>query len=432
MKITEYGLTPVKIKKTDELFKAQKHLIESGQIIQFASGVFALNLVPKKALENINKLIKHVMDKHGLIEVELPLLQPKEIWENSGRYDEYIQSETMLTTETNQGQFCLAPTAEEAIVELSRSNIFSHKQLPVTYYQIGPKFRNEIRNRGFMFRGKSFLMFDAYSFAKDKESSSKIYEDIKNAYMEIFKQLNLPVMPIAADPGQIGGSMSEEFMLLSPLGEDTILYNESTKAGLNTEILEYPNSNEILKSKYGIEDISQFKKVRSIELGHIFNLGTKYSKSMNYTFTDENEENKFYEMGCYGIGVTRLLACIYEYFSTKDDNGNLISINLPESIAPYLVQIISSENRFKEAEHLYNLLENKNIPSIFDDRDSKISFGAKINEVKTFGTPYIAILGDKNPNKIEIENTKTKEKNILNKDEFILFFENILSKRIYN
>lgn len=432
MKITEYGLTPVKIKKTDELFKAQKHLIESGQIIQFASGVFALNLIPKKALENINKLIKHVMDKHGLIEVELPLLQPKEIWENSGRYNDYIKSETMLITETNQGEFCLAPTAEEAIVELSRLNIFSHKQLPVTYYQIGPKFRNEIRNRGFMFRGKSFLMFDAYSFAKDKESSSKIYKDIKNAYMEIFQSLNLPVMPIAADPGQIGGSMSEEFMLLSPLGEDTILYDESTKIGLNTEILEYPNSNEILKSKYGIEDISTFKKVKSVELGHIFNLGTKYSKSMNYTFADENEESKFYEMGCYGIGVTRLLACIYEYFSTKDDNGNLISINLPESIAPYLVQIVSSENRFGEAENLYNFLESENIPSIFDDRDSKISFGAKINEIKTFGTPYLAILGDKNQNKIEIENTKTKEKKILSKDEFISFLKNILSKRIYN
>lgn len=431
MKISEYGLAPVKIRKTDEIFKAQKHLIDSGQLIQFASGVFGLNVVPKKALENTVRLIKYVMDKYGLIEVELPLIQPKEIWEASNRYKDYTESETMLVTQTNQGEFCLAPTAEEAVVELARYNLFSHKELPVTYYQIGPKFRNEIRNRGFMFRGKSFLMFDGYSFAKDTSSSEKIYMDIKKAYYEIFELLGLPVMAIAADPGQIGGSMSEEFMLLSPLGEDTILYDEKTKVGLNTEILEYPNYEEILKEKYGIEDISTFKKVRSVELGHIFNLGKKYSESMNYTFTDENEEKQFFEMGCYGIGVTRLIACIYEYFALKDDDGNLVSLNLPEIIAPYLVQIVATEDKKEFAEDLYNDLEKKNIPSILDDRYSKISLGAKINEVKTFGTPYLAILGDQNDDKIELENIKTGEKQILSKNDFIEFFEKINNSRNY-
>lgn len=190
MKISEYGLTPVKIKKTEELFKAQKHLIDSGQLIQYASGVFGLNLVPKKTLTNLTNLIRNVLDQKGLIELELPLLQPKHIWEESGRYENYIESETMLVTQTNQGEFCLAPTAEEAIVELAKYNLFSHKNLPVTYYQIGEKFRNEIRNRGFMFRGKSFLMFDAYSFAKDKVSSEEIYKNIRKAYIEIFKALD--------------------------------------------------------------------------------------------------------------------------------------------------------------------------------------------------------------------------------------------------
>lgn len=423
MKISEYGLTPVKIKKTDEVFKAQKHLIDSGQLIQFASGVFGLNLVPKKMLDKIMNLIRSVFDKYGLVEISLPLLHPKSIWESSGRYNEYIESETMLVTETNQVEFCLAPTAEEAVVELAKYNIFSHKQLPVIYYQIGEKFRNEIRNRGFMFRGKAFTMFDAYSFAKDKKSSEDCYHLVKKAYAEIFDKLNLPVIPIAADPGQIGGSMSEEYMLISPLGEDTILYDAEDKLGLNTEILEYPNYEEILKEKYNIEDISKFKKCKAIELGHVFNLGTKYSESMDFTFTDELEEKKYYEMGCYGIGVTRLLATIYEYFAIKDDNGDLVSIYLPENIAPFKVQIVSSENRKEEALKLYESLNKENIPSILDDRDSKVSFGAKINEVKTFGTPYIAILGDKNPDIIELENRKTKEKFEFSKDEFISHFK---------
>lgn len=425
MKISEYGLTPVKIKKTDEVFKAQKHLIDSGQIIQYASGVFGLNVVPKKALDNLTNLIKSTFDKYGLIEVNLPLLHPKAIWENSGRYEGYIESETMLITKTNQGEFCLAPTAEEAVVELAKANIFSHKQLPVTYFQIGEKFRNEIRNRGFMFRGKVFTMFDAYSFAKDEESSKDCYQNIKKAYDEIFKKLNLPVMPIAADPGQIGGSMSEEYMLISPLGEDTILYDSEDKLGLNTEILEYENYEEILKDKYGISDISKFEKVKSIELGHVFNLGRKYSESMDFTYTDENEEKKYYEMGCYGIGVTRLLATIYEYFAKKDENGNLLSLYLPKSIAPYMVQIVSSENRKDEAEKLYANLNENNIYSILDDRYSKISLGAKINEVKTFGTPYLAILGDKNPDIIEVEDRDTNEKFEFNFDDFLIFFENL-------
>lgn len=423
MKISEYGLTPVKIKKTDEVFKAQKHLIDSGQMIQFASGVFGLNVVPKKMLDKIMNLIRSVFDKYGLIEISLPLLHPKSIWESSGRYNEYIESETMLVTETNQGEFCLAPTAEEAVVELAKYNVFSHKQLPVIYYQIGEKFRNEIRNRGFMFRGKAFTMFDAYSFAKDKKSSEDCYHLVKKAYAEIFDKLNLPVIPIAADPGQIGGSMSEEYMLISPLGEDTILYDAEDKLGLNTEILEYPNYEEILKEKYDIEDISKFEKCKAIELGHVFNLGTKYSESMDFTFTDELEEKKYYEMGCYGIGITRLLATIYEYFAIKDDNEDLVSIYLPENIAPFKVQIVSSENRKEEALNLYESLNKENIPSILDDRDSKVSFGAKINEVKTFGTPYIAILGDKNPDIIELENRKTKEKFEFSKDEFISFFK---------
>lgn len=423
MKISEYGLTPVKIKKTDEVFKAQKHLIDSGQMIQFASGVFGLNVVPKKMLDKIMNLVRSVFDKYGLVEISLPLLHPKAIWESSGRYNEYIESETMLVTETNQGEFCLAPTAEEAVIELAKYNIFSHKQLPVIYYQIGEKFRNEIRNRGFMFRGKAFTMFDAYSFAKDKKSSEDCYHLVKKAYAEIFEKLNLPVIPIAADPGQIGGSMSEEYMLISPLGEDTILYDAEDKLGLNTEILDYPNYEEILKEKYNIEGISKFEKCKAIELGHVFNLGTKYSESMDFTFTDELEEKNYYEMGCYGIGITRLLATIYEYFAIKDDNGDLVSIYLPENIAPFKVQIVSSENRKEEALELYESLNKENIPSILDDRDSKVSFGAKINEVKTFGTPFIAILGDKNPDIIELENRKTKEKFEFSKDEFISFFK---------
>ena len=240
--------------------------------------------------------------------------------------------------------------------------------------------------------------------------------------MEIFNELGLEVLPVVADNGAMGGKKSEEFMLLSPIGEDTILYDEKTKTALNTEILERENYEEYLREEYNITDISKLEKRKAIELGHIFQLGTKYSETMNGTYIDREGKQSLYYMGCYGIGVSRTVATIYEESVLKNDNGKVQGFVLPESVAPYKLQIIpkmDNEEKVKEAEELYKKLSENNIESILDDRKID-SIGAKIKDCKVLGTPYMAILGDKVENgKVELENVKTGEKEIITIGELI-------------
>lgn len=414
MRLSKIGMKNTKINKTTELHLAQRALLDSGQLYQFASGIFGLHNIPYKLKLNIENLVRKILNKYELCEISLPLIHPKEIWEKSGRFDKYIEEGVMLSTETNHGTLCLAPTAEEAIVEFAKNNLSSHKQLPTIYYQMNEKFRNEIRNRGYLFRGKTFSMFDAYSFDKDEAALNKSYLKMREAFLEIFKELSLPVIPVAADSGSIGGAKSEEFMLISPLGEDTILYNKEKNIALNTEILEKENYNEILKNIYGINSTDGFEKVKAIELGHIFQLGNIYSSKMEALFTDSDEKQKPFEMGCYGIGISRTVATIYEYNKTVENN-KLVKLNLPITVTPYIAQIIYSiknNEKEKEAEQLYSYFLDNDIPVILDDRkDKKISFGAKINESKILGSPITIILGDKVENgKCELEINKTNDK----------------------
>lgn len=197
---------------------------------------------------------------------------------------------------TEKGNFCLAPTAEEAVVEFAKTRLTSYKNLPNTYFQIGEKFRNEIRTRGYLLRGKSFEMIDAYSFGKDKKDLDLEYERMKKAYLEIFKELGLNVQPVGADSGSIGGAKSEEFMCVSNIGEDNILCDEETGKLINSELLEIENAESYIKENYGITNL---KTIKVCELGHIFQLGEKYSKSMNATYIGNDGKEKFYSMGCY-------------------------------------------------------------------------------------------------------------------------------------
>lgn len=327
----------------------------------------------------------------------------------------------MLKVDTGKGEFCLAPTAEEAIVEFARTKLKSYKNLPTTFYQIGEKYRNEIRARGYLLRGKTFPMMDAYSFNESPEDLAETYEKIREAYLRIFERLGMDVIPVAADNGAMGGKRSEEFMLLSPIGEDTILYDEKTGKAFNTEILEKENYKEYLKEEYGIEDTSKLEERRAIELGHIFQLGQKYSESMNATYKAQDGEDKPYYMGCYGIGVSRTVATIYEINVLQGKDGKPNGIALPKQVAPYMVQIIpkmDNEEKVKEAEELYNKLNERGIKAILDDREEG-SIGAKIKDCKMLGTPYIIVLGDKtNPGEIEIEDSRTGEKKIQKIEEF--------------
>ena len=427
MKLSQTGMGTVKLNNIDEMYPGQSILLQTGQLVQYGAGLFAYNTVPLLVRRKVEQIIVETLNKYGCIEVLLPTLQPDTIWKNSGRYDHYVNDGTMLITESNKGTFCLAPTGEEAMVEFAREKLKSYKNLPATYYQIGEKFRNEIRTRGYLLRGKSFPMLDAYSFDENEENMAKSYENVRKAFLEIFEKIGMKVIPIVADNGAMGGKKSEEFMLISNQGEDKILYNEETGVGLNTEILEREDYKEYLKNKYGIEDISNFKEIRTMELGHIFQLGTRYSEMMSGTFTNKDGKESLYYMGCYGIGVSRTVAALYEQCVINDEKWGPCGFVLPKSVAPYLIQIVpkmDNEEKVELANKLYEKLKENNIGAILDDREN-LTIGAKIKDTKVLGTPYLVVLGDKQEgDMVELEDMKTGETTTCSIDEIINLINN--------
>ena len=422
MKLSQTGMGTVKLNNIDEMYPGQSILLQTGQLVQYGAGLFAYNTVPLLVRRKVEQIIVETLNKYGCIEVLLPTLQPDTIWKNSGRYDHYVNDGTMLITESNKGTFCLAPTGEEAMVEFAREKLKSYKNLPATYYQIGEKFRNEIRTRGYLLRGKSFPMLDAYSFDENEENMAKSYENVRKAFLEIFEKIGMKVIPIVADNGAMGGKKSEEFMLISNQGEDKILYNEETGVGLNTEILEREDYKEYLKNEYGIEDISNFKEIRTMELGHIFQLGTRYSEMMNGTFTNKDGKESLYYMGCYGIGVSRTVAALYEQCLINDAKWGPCGFVLPENIAPFKVQIVpkmDNEEKVEMAKKLYTKLKENGVEAILDDREN-LNIGSKIEDCKVLGTPYLVVLGDKTEGEnLELENIKTGEKETITVEELI-------------
>lgn len=431
MKLSQTGLGTIRVNNLDKAYPAQDTLLQTNQLVQYGTGIYAYNNVPLRLRQNVENIVRGVLDKYGCIEILLPTLQPTKLWEESGRLAKYIEEDVIMPVETDNGKFVMAPTAEEAVTEFVKGRITSYKNLPVILYQIGEKYRNEIRTRGYLLRGKTFPMMDAYSFDLNAEESAKAYQNVKKAYLEIFEILGLKAQPVAADSGTMGGNLSEEFMLESPIGEDTILVDKETGIAFNKEILEREDADEYLREKYGIKDKNNVEAKKSIELGHIFQLGTKYTESMNAKYIDQEGNEQLLYMGCYGIGISRTVATIYEENVVKDKNGETKGISLPVSVAPYLLQIIPKEEKREVAEELYNELMNNNIPVILDDRKQGM-LGAKIKDCLMLGTPYMLVIGDKQEEgKFEVENSKTGEKQIYTKEELIREFVNIKNSRKY-
>lgn len=422
MKLSNTGMGTTKLNNIDEMYPGQSILLQTGQLVQYGAGLFAYNTVPLLVRKNVEKIITETLNKYNCIEVLLPTLQPDTIWKNSGRYDTYVNNGTMLITESNKGTFCLAPTGEEAMLEFAREKLKSYKNLPATFYQIGEKCRNEIRTRGYLLRGKSFPMLDAYSFDVDEENMAKSYENVRKAFLEIFEKIGLKVIPIVADNGAMGGKKSEEFMLISEQGEDKILYDEEKGIGLNTEILEKENYKEYLKEEYGIEDISNLKEIRTMELGHIFQLGTRYSEMMEGKFVNQEGKECLYYMGCYGIGVSRTVAALYESCVIKDEKWGPCGFTLPMSVAPFKLHIVpkvESTEKMELANKIYEELAKSGISAILDDREN-ITIGAKIKDCKVLGTPYLVVIGDKQQgDMIELENNITGTKEMVKIDDLI-------------
>ena len=421
MRLSRLNIRKINLNDVDNNYSGQDILMKLGELYQFESGIYGYGNLWTKLERIVENIIIDELDKIGCVQVEFPKLQPRKIWDQSNRWDTYTKDgDIMFTLNNNLGEYGLAPTAEECATIFGANRLPSYKNLPTTYYQIGEKFRKEIRTRGYLFRPRTLVMMDAYSFDKNEEDMKKTYELMHQVYLNIFKRLGIKIIPTVSDSGVIGGKVAEEFQAITTLGEDKTLFDEENNIGINKEVLEFENRDEYLK-QLGVSDINSLKEYSTVELGNNFQLGTKYSESMNLFYTDENGDKKPYYMGCYGIGLGRIIACLIENNVIKV-NGKVKGFSLPYDIAPYKVQIIYNENNKATAENLYNFLNKNNINAIIDDREG-LTIGNRINDVYILGTPKMIILGNKFDGSIyEIEDTKTGEIKSINLDNLVSCF----------
>lgn len=385
---------------------SHQYLVKGDFIEKTISGVYRFLPLGFKVFKNIEKIIREEMEGIHAQEVFLPTLQNKELWEETGRWEEY-GSELFRLNDIHEKELALGPTHEEEITDMVRRRVSSYKELPFALFQIQNKFRNELRSTGGLLRTREFIMKDLYSFHAENEDLINYYNKVKEAYSRIFKRCGLNAIPVNADSGTIGGDYSHEFMVESEVGEDTILLCAKCNYGANIE--------KIGNTKKCPECGGELKSKKAIEIGHIFRLGTKYSKVMKATYTNEKEEEKLILMGCYGIGLSRVMASIVE--SNNDKNG----IVWPEEVSPFqvhLIGLLSSERVEKEAEKIYQDLKKEGISVLYDNRKDK-SAGEKFMDSDLIGIANRVVVSEKNLQEKGIGFKKRDE----NKEKIISFNE---------
>ena len=400
MKLSNYPLRTLKDAPSDAELISHQLMLRSGLIKKLASGIFTWMPFGLKVLRKIEQTVRNEMDESGALEVLMPTIQPSELWQETQRWDDYGNL-LLQIHDRHDRLFCYGPTHEEVITDILRKSIKSYKQLPANFYQIQTKFRDEVRPRYGVMRGREFLMKDSYSFNLNEESLAESYLLMKNTYKKIIDRLGLKFKIVKADSGAIGGDVSEEFHILAENGEDTIAVSDSSDFAINTELLlkegEDLNSLQGKPSPDG-EGVIEIKK--GIEIGHIFQLGRVYADAMNANVLDQEGKARSLFMGCYGIGVSRLVAAAIE--QNNDDKG----IIWPDSIAPYEVNIVAigfdkNEEIAKAAIDLYNQLLSMGYEAMLDDR--KDGYGTKMKDAELIGVPINVIIGKQYLQNNEIE-----------------------------
>ena len=546
MKASSYNITTQKENPADAEIASHQLLIRAGFIRKVASGIYNWLPIGLRVLQKIEGIIREEMNAAGALEILMPVVQPAELWQESGRWQQYDEGMLLKFSDRHQRDFCLGPTHEEVITDLAKGELKSHKQLPMNYYQIQTKFRDETRPRFGVLRAREFIMKDAYSFHIDDASLAETYEKMHDTYSQILRRMHLNFRPVLADAGSIGGNASMEFHVLADSGEDKIAFSTTSDYAANVEMAEalapptdtaalLPIEEVETPDVHTIEDVSAFFDVsanhtiktlivkgtetplvalalrgdhqlnplkaekmpevlapltmatdgeiktacgclpgslgvvglsipiladrsavalknficgankdgfhlkntnwdrdvsfsaeydlrdvvegdpspdgegqiqfkRGIEVGHIFQLGQKYSKAMNATVLDENGTATTMSMGCYGMGVTRLVAAIIE--QNHDDHG----IKWPTVIAPFHVIVIpinahKSEQVSTASEDIYLKLQTNNIEVLLDDRDGHRP-GVKFADSELLGIPYRIVVGDRGLGKGVVEFTQ--------------------------
>ena len=399
MKYSEFFIPTQKEKSSDAKIKSHILMIKSGMIRQETSGIYSWLPLGFRILQKIIKIIEKFHEAAGVNQILMPTIQSADIWKQSDRYETYGK-EMLRIIDRHEKELLYGPTNEEMVTVLAKSFIKSYKNLPRYFFHIQSKFRDEIRPRFGVMRAREFLMKDAYSFDLDEKSGEKTYLMFFKLYLKIFKELGINVIPVRAPAGEIGGNLSHEFHLIVESGESEIYLDESL---ISSDFNNYSIDDVMALSSYTDEFFKtneiklNLKKFKSIELGHIFLFGNKYSKSFNF-FVDGEKDKFFPFMGSYGIGVSRIPAAVIESSNKKD------GVIWPKNISPFSSIILNLDHKSdsvnKFCEEIYSSLKDDEIDILYDNRNERP--GVKFSDAELMGIPLIIIIGKDYLNKQSI------------------------------
>ena len=429
MRLSKYFIPTIKENPSEAHIISHTLMLRSGMIRQSSAGIYVWLPTGFLVMNKIADIVREEQNRAGAIEILMPTIQPAELWQKSGRYEAYGKEMLRITDRSNR-EMLYGPTNEEMITDLFKNTVKSYKQLPLNLYHIQWKFRDEVRPRFGIMRGREFLMKDNYSFDLDFEGAKESYNKMYVAYLRTFARLGLTAIPVRADAGAIGGDLSHEFQILAETGESTLYYDKGIEsfdlADLKGDIDDATVAK--LRSYYAMEEEKHdadncpvapenLKSAKGIEVGHIFYFGKKYSESMGAKITgpDGNEVNV--EMGSYGIGVSRLVGALIE--ANHDENG----IVWPEEVAPYKVGIINlrfkDENCSAACDTLYRKLLDRDVEVLYDDRDA--GAGTKFADMDLIGLPWQIIIGPKGLDRgaYELKNRRTGERTEHSEEEIL-------------
>jgi len=406
MRLSEYFLPLLRENPSEAQIVSHRLMLRAGMVRQSSAGIYSWLPLGLRVLKKVERIVREEQDRAGALEILMPTLQPAELWRESGRYDDYGK-EMLRIRDRHDREMLYGPTNEEQVTEIVRAGIKSYRDLPKLLYHIQWKFRDEVRPRFGVMRGREFLMKDAYSFDLDAAGARRSYNKMFVAYLRTFARMGLKAIPMRADTGPIGGDLSHEFIILAATGESGVHVHQDfidtdwrafEDVGWEAPALQqvvdhytsiYAATDEVhdpqVAAKYGDKIVSR----RGIEVGQVFYFGDKYSRPMGAVAAGPDGEPMALEMGSYGIGVSRLVGALIE--ANHDDAG----IIWPESVAPFWVGLINlraGDRRCREAaEDLYGKLRGAGVEVLYDDHDE--SPGAKFAAMDLIGLPEQLVIG---------------------------------------
>jgi prolyl-tRNA synthetase len=427
MRSSQFFLPTLRENPAEAQIVSHRLMLRAGMVRQASAGIYSWLPLGFKVLKKVERIVREEQDRAGCQEVLMPTIQSAELWKESGRYEAYGK-EMLRITDRHDREMLYGPTNEEQITQIFRDSIKSYRYLPKMLYHIQWKFRDEVRPRFGVMRGREFLMKDAYSFDMDYEGARRSYNKFFVAYLRTFARMGMRAIPMEADTGPIGGNLSHEFIVLADTGESQVYCNrEFLEFDVLSKNIDYNDPAEVegvvnhFTSLYARtdekHDAAMFESQvpeprryvgRGIEVGHIFYFGTKYSEPLKAQVQDKDGNPVSVHMGSYGIGVSRMPAAIIE--ASHDDNG----IIWPEEVAPFKVGLINLKvddaASTKMCDDLYAKLQNAGVEVLYDDRDERA--GAKFAEMDLIGLPWQMVVGPRGAAKgqVEVKNRKTGEK----------------------